>query len=341
MLDTVETVTDLHDSYGVVGDSNHSQSAHSTHGTTVSPGLIYIAATGRSGSTMLDLLLGGSPFVQGTGEIEQLAYGLRSRIEPCTCGRPVASCPFWLSIQRKGAEQLGLSSEANLFESRSLRLDPSVVSPLAAQVQRLLLLLGQPAAYRAFSRIFAKRHHDAVENSLFWYDVIRRATGKPIIVDSSKNAQRMKALYMADPACFKLIFLVRDGRGVTASEMRRKGVSMTQAARYWVGIQRLLLRAQASIPAACKVRIHYEELCQAPGPTLQTICRFVGIPYDERFVQIRRNEAHNICGNPMRHRTTETQIVLDEQWKEQLTSADLAVFQRIAGAVNERLGYTA
>ena len=63
--------------------------------------LAFIGGSGRSGSTMLDLLLGNSPYVQSTGEIMRLSLYARTA-QPCTCGALLQDCEFWSRVQAEG-----------------------------------------------------------------------------------------------------------------------------------------------------------------------------------------------------------------------------------------------
>src|SRR5690606_23114657 len=68
--------------------------------------IIYILADNRSGSTLLDQLLGAHPDIVSQGEVHHLAAYVRqdrSLYDPvhpldCSCGRPVTKCPFWIQV---------------------------------------------------------------------------------------------------------------------------------------------------------------------------------------------------------------------------------------------------
>ena len=60
--------------------------------------IVYITGFGRSGSTLLDILLASAPSAFGCGELNAL---LREGIfggDPCACGEPVANCPLWQDV---------------------------------------------------------------------------------------------------------------------------------------------------------------------------------------------------------------------------------------------------
>jgi hypothetical protein len=67
------------------------------------PVLVYIASDARSGSTLLDQLLGGHPAAVSVGELCRLSDFVR-RGDRCTCGEPVHECPFWAPVLRAEPE---------------------------------------------------------------------------------------------------------------------------------------------------------------------------------------------------------------------------------------------
>ena len=299
----------------------------------------YIASAAHSGSTLLDLLLNNNPRVQSVGEVHRLSRLARDNAEPCTCGRPVARCPFWLRVQATGQAALGLPDTAPLLLEKDPMFTSRGMGPVRQAVEKALLVAGHGGLYRLGARLAARGHLTAAANSYFWYEMLHRTVGARIVVDSSKDARRLKALYLARPERFRLIFLVRDGRAVAASEMRREGTGIVAASRAWAEASRKLYLAQLTIPRSRKITVRYEDLCQQPAAVGRRICAFLGIEFDEAMLTLKKEAAHNISGNPMRMRRGETAIRLDERWRRMLGAPELDSFERNAGAWNRRFGY--
>ena len=60
--------------------------------------LLYVGGAGRSGSTLLDLLLSEVPGMFAAGEVRYLwNRGVRDN-ELCGCGQSFLSCPFWSAV---------------------------------------------------------------------------------------------------------------------------------------------------------------------------------------------------------------------------------------------------
>jgi hypothetical protein len=311
-----------------------------TGGPDMQPLLAYIGGSERCGSTLLDLALNNSPEVQSVGEVSRLCLYARTDHETCTCGQRVTECPFWLEVEDAARCELGLADGTPLLSTYETMLWPERLGLFATAIQKGLLVLGNRPLYLTGARLLARSHDEACRNSLFWFGVIRRVTRCPVILDSSKDARRLKALYLTEPGSFRLIHLLRDGRAIVASAMRRKGIDVVTACRDWLKIMRSLDWVIRSIPQHQTHRVYYERLCTEPEETLRALCEFLGIAFVQDMLTLRKQIAHNIGGNPMRFRRGESAIKLDDRWRREMSAGDLATFERMAGAVNRRLGYT-
>jgi hypothetical protein len=185
----------------------------------------------------------------------------------------------------------------------------------------------------------ASEQLQAARNSWNLFDVVAAADDTKVVVDSTKNAFRMKLLYMLRPHDFYVIHLVRDGRAVAASAQRRKDVPIRQAARKWRVANRNVEIALKTISSDQVHRLRYEDLCENTEAELKAICRFVSLKYDSDMIELKKREYHEVPGNPMLFRTAETEIVKDERWKSQLTSKEISDFQEVAQQYNAKYGY--
>jgi len=288
----------------------------------------------------MDLLLNRNPLIQGVGEFYRLSRQARTNYESCTCGQPVMECPFWLEVQAELQRVMSAHSDSRLLESIEIDVPKREQGMVTNLVQQASLILGNPSLHHALSRRFLRRSNQALQNSMAVYEAIRRVSHCPVILESTKNPRRLKELYLADPRSFRLIYLIRDGRAVAASAMRRVGMDMKTAAGEWERWNRRSWWAQLTVPAQQKLRIRYEDICRSPEPTLQSICQFLDVPFEQSMLELRKRESHSLSGSPMRFRREESTIRLDEQWREQLTEKDLRIFNSVAGPMNRRFGYT-
>jgi len=302
------------------------------------------------------MLLGGHPLISSLGEVHRLSLAAIREDGPfrCTCGESVRACPFWQGVLAKLQEMEG-TDDAGLFQKMATT-NPAFLSWKSAEGDTLdepekkrfyplelncfLLLIGSSALWSVvgtFSREVGL-NRTFVSNSLKVFEAVRRAWGTPIVVDSTKNPARMKGLYLMDKARFRALYLIRDGRAVTNSRMRRMGMPMEYCARCWIWEHRKQRLALLTVPKDRVWWMKYEDLCRNPERELSRVCAQLGIEFHPQMLDLSRPR-HNIGGNPMRFRSSGTGIELDERWKNELSAEDLRVFERIAGPLNRRFGY--
>ncbi len=303
--------------------------------------LIYITSSGHSGSTLLGLLIGSHAKVASLGEITYLTQYLREN-NRCTCQRPVRECSFWQAVGHEIRRTRGVDmfSAPDRFPASLTNTPASILERLVLYQRISLAAIGQralthleltPPGFTAGRRI--------AENAWALFDAVRAVTGCDAVVDSSKSHARMKWLWMARPEQAKAIYLVRDGRGVMASYMR-KGRTPGQAVQGWVRTQALTRLVLRTMPPWAWLFVRYEDLCSDPRGELSRICRFLSLDFSEEMLCFRDVAHHDIGGNRMRF-SDGTQIVNSEAWRHKLSGADLRLFERIGGRLNRRLGYPA
>lgn len=322
--------------------------------------LVYISGCGHSGSTLLDMMLGGNDCISSLGEVHRLTMNACAKtdfeLHRCTCGAKIQNCPFWQKVAMELQKMLGVE-DSDIFkkhyitEPANLHLEESIKgweprSTGHGLFRPRLLNAAVALGNRPLWNVLAKINPEVrdygwlIRNSLDVYEAVRRALGTPIVIDSTKNPVRLQGFNMESAPGLKVLYLLRDGRAVCCSRMRRHKVTMDIAARVWKSEhtkQRIVHRSMRSTPF---LRTSYEDLCRNPEAELQRICSWLGVDFQPLMLDFRANR-HNLGGNPMRSRQQETAIKFDEHWRRELTSDDLAVFERIGGELNRSLGYYA
>jgi len=177
------------------------------------------------------------------------------------------------------------------------------------------------------------------KNSWEVADAMAQASGRPFVVDSSKSPLRLKLMYMLRRDRVRIVQLVRDGRAVAASAMRRRDMSAAMAARIWKRDNRNLAVMLASVPARLKIRVQYENLCADPAAELSRVGRFLGLDFTNVRLTLGERPVHNIPGNPMLFNRSRRTISRDDRWRRDLTEQDLSAFERAAGRLNRSFGY--
>ena len=92
------------------------------------------------------------------------------------------------------------------------------------------------------------------------------------------------------------------------------------------------------IPESRRIRLRYEDLCRSPETALDRICDFLGLKYEPEMISYLAGDRHDVHIN-LRPLHQQSEIQLDERWKEEVTSDQMSRFARIAGKRNRLYGY--
>jgi len=300
--------------------------------------LLYVAGSGHSGSTLLDILLGNHTSISGVGEVHLVSINPEIRL--CACGVPIIQCDYWDSIH-KVYKNKPSNDQNNNWERYPVTKVNSRIRRFFPSLLEFFLLFGSTRLIKTAASLSPNTHEHLkmAENSWSLYDAIATVDDTQVVVDSSKNAVRMKLLYMTKKNQFKVVHLVRDGRAVAASAYRRDGIPLDQGTKRWKRAVLNVMLMMKSIPSQNKRRLRYEDLCDNPERELIDLCQFLDLPFENQMLDFSIRIVHNIPGNPMLFKRTD-KIVKDERWKSESSQCDLDIFDKIAGRLNHNLGYS-
>ncbi|HUF35594.1 MAG TPA: hypothetical protein VMN37_06565 [Gemmatimonadales bacterium] len=300
--------------------------------------VVYVGSWGRSGSTLLDLVLGQVPGFCSVGELRYLwDRGLGER-QRCGCGVPVPDCPFWGAVLEEtfGAGR-GLDAPAMLALWR--RVDGLARLPLLFAPRR-------PAALendlRAFREILGRL-----------YLAVRVVSGASVVVDSSKYAAYGRILAGVRGLDLRVLHLVRDSRAVAYSWMRRKPMPEVasearfmplkrpwRSALFW-NLENLGLHLLRGCARGYRV-LRYDDLATDPRTALGAALDGIGIQSDLRFLRdgrIHLGPNHTVAGNPLRFRRGEVPIRPDVEWRSRLGPAPRWVVTGLTWPLLVRYGF--
>jgi hypothetical protein len=294
--------------------------------------VVYLGGLGRSGTTLLERMLGEVPGVCALGEVVHLWRRDVRDGESCGCGRAFADCEFWVEV---GERAFGGWHNVD--------------------VERVLHLQGRVERTRHIPRLAVRRARkprvSEVATYADYYARVYRAaavtSGASVIVDSSKHSALAYCLRFAQ-LDLRVVHVVRDSRGVAYSwtkHVERPEAAGTEMTRYSPSRTAMLWNAHNSafgmlratgVPTA---RVRYEELIERPRPTLTRIAAFAGIDIstdDLDFLkddQVMLGGCHSAAGNPMRFVTGDIPLRRDDTWVAALPSAQ----RRLVGALTAPL----
>jgi hypothetical protein len=235
-------------------------------------------------------------------------------------------------VLRRDEDRLRIYQPLTEWKNPLRKLPSPLELSLAAGLERGVVTLARMSRSAA-------RYYATAENSWRVAEAMAAEDQTRYVVDSSKSAIRLKLLYIVRPARVRVVHLVRDGRAVAASAMRRRGMTAAMAAQVWKRENQHLALVLRGIPAAQKHRVRYEDLCENPARALSDLCDFLGLAYEPGMPSLWQRAVHNIPGNPMLFDKSRRDISRDERWRRDLPAPDVSAIERIAGGMNRSFGY--
>jgi hypothetical protein len=300
----------------------------------------YLAGSGRSGSTLLDRLLGQSDGVVAIGELVYLWEPDQLDRHVCGCGTPVRDCPFWSAVAERAFGGWDSPGYHRLVELRAVVLR-----------HRYLLFHLAPALRPGF-----RAHIDELSALLVpVYNAIAEVAGVPVVVDSSKEIVYGYALHRALGGRLRIIHLIRNGQGVAYSwtkQVAKPEIGNPEAAldRYrpgrmaarWVGYN--LALEMIRLLGVKPLIVHYEDVVDHPVFQLNRILGFSDRAPREQYDHIgpgvvELTPSHTVAGNPMRFRQGTLPLRRDEAWRSKMPPRDRRLVAVIAGPLLWRFGY--
>ncbi len=297
--------------------------------------VLYIAGAGRSGSTILDTVLGQLEGFVSVGELRYIWERGLLQNRPCGCGAPFRACPVWT----------GVIDEA--YGNRD-GVDPRAMRALQARGTRarhIPLLLGSRRQLRRHLGEYL-RHLEQL------YRAVARRTGARVIVDSSKLPTYGRLLDTLPGLDLHVVHLVRDPRATAYSWLRVKPLPDTggQMQRQGPGKSALLWALWNAVAELLwsrrkgrYLRIRYEDFVARPRETVERVVALTGEAVAELpFVteaSVRLGPTHTVAGNPGRFETGVVAIRPDLEWRDRMRARDRATVVAIAWPLMLRHGY--
>jgi hypothetical protein len=239
--------------------------------------VVFVASLGHSGSTLLDLLLGGHPRFIGLGEIAQVIVPgkvdlLASSGQLCSCGETVTRCPFWGEVAKR------------LPDAPQDRLD---------------------VRYRLVLDTFAEVFGDSlipVDSSKYLHHLERVVSVAGLDVRVLRLAKDVRAFAVSQ---------IDNARAKRLGWIKRR--AFAQFHIWHRGNRDLDRYVDASgLPS---LRVGYEELCLSSGRVIPGICAFLREDFSPDMLDIGRSRSHVLVGNRMRTSASDrAAITYDYRW---------------------------
>lgn len=281
--------------------------------------VIYVAGTGRSGSTLLGNAVGSFPGALSVGEVK---LGFRRGLAEdgfCGCREPVRECPVWVPALHATFGAVPSRSEARDLDRRLHAVVRTRRTPWwltgrdSAEVRDLADVLGRLLT------------HVAV------------ASGASVIVDSSKLPAYGALLARSPRLDVHTLHLVRDPRAVAwswqraAASQQVSGFEETMERFSPVKSSLMWVESSSSVAALAHragrpaLAVRYEDLVADPAPVLRSVARHAGLTLPPDLVEdgaagseLHLQPSHAVAGNPNRVRSGPVRLRRDDEWLSQM-----------------------
>lgn len=297
--------------------------------------VLYIAGFERSGSTILNRVLGQIDGFVAWGELRDIWQHGAIENRRCSCGALFDECPAWTAIVETAFGAMEQSEIRGMVEL--LQKTRASVLPHYFGLSR------QPFANQTTKKYLA--------NLTRLYQAIQATTKSRVIVDSTKASWYGYALSMLPTLELYIVHIVRDPRGVCYSLQRRKnkGEPFSQwynpvhASLSWslknYASEMLLNRFPERY-----LRISYEEFIRQPKPVIESILALLDEEVAELPFQndstVNMGTDHIFAGSPsIRSKTGAVELNLDERWKQQMKPMDKTAVKSLTLPLLARYGY--
>jgi hypothetical protein len=300
--------------------------------------VLYVIGAARSGSTVLNTLLGSHPNILGAGELGYLPKSGHVFQEMCSCGAEGTKCDFWSRVH---AEWVNLG-------------EPDSLEDYATLQRRFELGRFRP---KELPRSGGKRSAAYVKYSGMVGDLLAavcNVSGKRVIVDSTKTPWRAMMLAGLPGVELRVVHLVRHPAGVVWSmkkrlhaDVRGRIVELSprpvlRSCLYWLIFNLQAAFVRRSLPPGHSLRVRYEDLVKAPVDVMRRIGQLLDCNLDRIGAQAAAGEAfrieHTIAGKRLRMHGT-VRLKMDSDWQNHLPPHDRVLCASLTGWLAKIYGY--
>lgn len=301
------------------------------------PTVVLLGGLGRSGSTLVERVVGGVPGVRALGEALHLWERGVGEDQLCGCGEHFGSCPFWQQVGERAFGGWDRLDVREVLDDRYGVVRNRFLAGLLLTPASTARRLRTKRLVRRLDALYAAAAHDGA-----------------LLVDSSKHPAYAFVLRRCR-VDLRVVLVVRDPRGtawswrrtVTRPEivggdatMPRYGV--VPSALRW-DVYSLLVLALRLLRVPVLV-LRYEDFVADPAAGLRRVLDHAGVPVPPAFPHVGDAVVdllpeHTVAGNPMRFRTGTVPLRADERWRTEMPRRDRLVVSVLTAPVRGVLGY--
>ena len=248
--------------------------------------IIYIMGMGRSGTTILDIVISNSSNILSCGEVTHIFRDGFKRNSACACGEKISNCELWNSVSTE-------FSDDNI---------DSIQTTLDAIESHKSFFLSILNLHNSNTQSLYARINTKIFNNL------NKKISATHIIDSSKYAGRALGLSKVFPNKIKIILLTRSPAGLYTSFKKQNNTEQIQKSTFQILLYyfyTLSCFKLVELKLKNKVfKLQYDEFINSPIETLSRIEKWAKIDLSEPKNLISRNEelsiGHIVTGNRLR-----------------------------------------
>ena len=224
--------------------------------------IVSISGSGRTGSTLVSLLLSQNQDVFNLGQLRDFWRSYASN-ETCTCGQSLRNCGVWSRAMHQAFGPDTKDKVRQMQEGMSAFIAGATVLTNWGDKAALVKLRDRHSEYLNNFGIFLRGLTDVVGTDNF--------------IDSSKSPEFALAYSLIDGVDIRVLNLVRDPRAVASSWEKRHNADMAVGmSKVWVQRQSVLGK-WASVLGADFSLLKYEDFTRNARSSIEQALRWAGV----------------------------------------------------------------
>lgn len=296
--------------------------------------LVYILSSGRSGSTILEMMLANSTDLWATGEVHLLNYALSDSDVKCGCGKAVVDCSFWSEVVKKLKNNQKFS-----FSQLSLLRDVSGLGKVVRWKYVWPIITGKVSE----SFLSAAQEYGEHNRTLFMEAAssINDVGSRAYFIDSSKDPYRLLLLEKSGYFDIKVIHITKPIEAFLYSMLDGKSkllLTIRMTVR-WITDGLIMTRlAKQHFATKNYMHVKYTDLVENPDEYVRDLQKLFNLPeFAASDNDSRSPISHGLAGNKVR--LTNMTITPDYRWMNSPSTLLLKFSKIISYPVRRKLGY--
>lgn len=289
-----------------------------------------------SGATLFAILLNYHSKITCNGE----TFPFRAEdidLYTCSCGRPLIQCEYYRMAANHMLEDGGKRWNRELF---------TVLPKLSKNhlVNKYLLSFNYNYRFRDFITNYISAYRTKIEqmlNAHLKYFVNSfRIEKNSVYIDGTKSVRRAELFIKYSNIPFKVIYLIRDGRGFCYSYIKNNRFTknkLPDAAKAWLEYIKIVDIFSLRYPHIAMLTIRYEDICRNQKKVLSDVYDFLQVTYSDNDLKNTNRQCH-LLGNKMR-KQFDGNVKEDISWQLKFTSNEINTVTNLMEKELKRFGY--